>query len=324
MTVFGWDASDFDWSRGPMDLVSAKAAGVRFFTHKATEGTSVHHSHYGEALQRARDAGIGLLGAYIVPRTGPTPAAQVDYLLQYVDAATPWWRSFPGFFFQVDTEHWSYDQVSPAIGEAVAVALRARTGRWVVHYAPGWAYGNSIPGSTPLWASDYGTNPVAELQAAYPGDQSSRWHPYSGRVPTFLQYGSQLTIGTQAGCDGNAFRGSYDELYRLITGTTQEDDMSAHLVYSGTPDTHVWFAPGYPAPSGKAAILHITSVEELKAYTDAGFRQVHLPAGVSAENTGIYDPAVGPWSNGDSGSTPPAVSLAGKGTFTFTADEASQ
>ena len=222
-----------------MDLVSAKAAGVSFFTYKATEGTSTKHIHYGEALKRARDAGIEFLGAYIVPRTpGPSVSAQVDYFLSYVDAQTPWWRQWPGWFFQVDTEHWSYDAVSPDTGEQVCQALRDRTGRWVIHYAPKWAYGNTIPGTTPLWASDYGSNPVAELKAAYPGDQSSRWSSYSGRVPTFLQYGSQLTIGTQPGCDGNAYRGTVDQLRQLITGhfaQPQEGDAPMHMVVANRP-----------------------------------------------------------------------------------------
>jgi hypothetical protein len=64
MTIFGWDASDFDWDRGPMDLGAARAAGIDFFTHKATEGTEIRHRHYGETLERARAAGVPFLGAY--------------------------------------------------------------------------------------------------------------------------------------------------------------------------------------------------------------------------------------------------------------------
>lgn len=241
MTLYGWDASDFDWARGPMDLGAAKAAGVTFFTHKATEGTSVRHTHYGEALNRARAAGIEFLGPYIVPRTpGSSIKAQVDYFLTYVNTQTPWWRDFPGFFFQVDTEHWGYDQVSPATGEAVCAALRERTGRWVVHYAPKWAYGNTIPGSTPLWASDYNGNPALPLQTAYTagdaeGDNDPAWNAYSGRVPVFWQFGSRCIIGRQPSADGNAFRGSLADLRALITGSAtpgQEDEM-ALLVQNG-------------------------------------------------------------------------------------------
>lgn len=219
MTLFGQDASDYDWDRGPMDLVSARNAGVSFFTHKATEGMSVKHVHYGEAMNRARAAGIEFLGAYIVPRSGPSAFSQVDYFLAYVNSQTPWWTSFPGFFFQVDTEKWSYDAVSAQRGAEVCAEIRRRTGRRVVHYAPQWAYGNSIPQPDALWASNYGGNGVGTLQQTYPGDASPRWAAYSGRVPVFLQFGSRITIGRQPTCDGNAFRGTVEDLRLFITGS---------------------------------------------------------------------------------------------------------
>ncbi len=220
MTLFGWDASDYDWGRGPMDLVSAKKAGVTFFTYKATESTSVRHVHYGDALARARAAGIEFLGAYIVPRSGPSVVAQVDYFMNYINTKTPWWTSFPGFFFQVDTEKWSYDKVSAARGAEVCAALRNRTGRRVVHYAPRWAYGDSVPKPDPLWASSYGDNGVGTLTQKYPGDRSSRWAAYSGRIPVFLQFGSRIVIGRQNTCDGNAYRGTLEQLREFITGSS--------------------------------------------------------------------------------------------------------
>jgi hypothetical protein len=202
-----------------MDLVAAKNGGVAFFTFKATESTNVKHVHYGEALNRARAAGIEFMGAYIVPRSGPSVSAQVDYFLAYVNAATPWWTSTPGFFFQVDTEQWPYDKVTAQRGADVCAEVRRRTGRQVVHYAPSWAYGDSIPQPDPLWSSKYGTNPVGSLQSTYPGDSSSRWAAYSGRVPTFLQFGSNVIIGSQHTCDGNAFRGTVEQLRTFITGS---------------------------------------------------------------------------------------------------------
>jgi hypothetical protein len=202
-----------------MDLGAAKNAGVSFFTYKATESTNVKHAHYGEALNRAKNAGIEFMGAYIVPRSGPSVAAQVDYFLAYVNSATPWWTSTPGFFFQVDTEQWSYDKVTAQRGHDVCAELVRRTGRRVVHYAPQWAYGNGIPQDDPLWASSYGSNGVGTLQQMYPGDGSNRWAAYSGRVPTFLQFGSNMIIGTQHTCDGNAYRGTVEQLRTFITGS---------------------------------------------------------------------------------------------------------
>lgn len=199
-----------------MDYAAAYRDGIRMATHKATEGSTVRHAHYGEAMARARTAGIPYLGAYAVVRTpgnggaGPV-AAQVDHLLAYADGATPWWSSHPGWFWQVDLERWSengtvYDAVAPGYGAQMADLLRSRTGRPVLLYAPRWAYGDTIPGGAPLWASDYGDNPAVPHRQAYPGDASPRWGAYSGRTPLVLQYGSRLTIGGQPGCDANAIR----------------------------------------------------------------------------------------------------------------------
>lgn len=220
MTVFGWDCSDYDTARGRIDPVAAKADGISFLTHKATElsaNSRIRHKNYGDVLTRSRDAGIEFLGAYVVPRSSATIQAQVDYFLAYVDEATPWWRTFPGWFFQVDTEKWGYDNVSPSIGAAMCTEIKNRTGKVVAHYAPKWAYGNTVPGDDPLWASNYGTNPAIRYQLAYPGDASTRWASYSGRVPTFLQFGSQTIIGGHNTCDANAFRGTIDEFRTFIS-----------------------------------------------------------------------------------------------------------
>ena len=230
MTLYLWDASDYDWDRGPMDLHAAAADGIVGFTHKATEATWIKHIHTGEALARARDAGMEFVGAYHVVRS-TSPAEQVDYFLAYLDQVASWWRTFPGFFLQVDLEILDYDRVTAATGMEFARLLVSAQPKRVITYASRGQYGDSLAGIvTPLWNANYGSNPVAHYPAAYPGDASSRWTAYSGQVPVFLQYGSQLTIGTQPGCDANAFRGTLDDLRALIGAPApQEDDMIAHL-----------------------------------------------------------------------------------------------
>lgn len=217
MTLYGWDASDFDHDRGPMDLAAAASAGISFFTHKYTESTSTKH-HPQAAMNAARAAGIPFLGAYVVPRTpGPSVAAQAAFLIAYADQVTPWWRTFPGWFWQVDTEHWSYDKVGPATGAAMCAELRKRTGKATIHYAPKWAYGDGVPGPDPLWASNYvsGSGDFAALAAKVTG---AKWAAYSGRVPVILQYSSSATIGRQPTCDANLFRGSLADFAKLIGG----------------------------------------------------------------------------------------------------------
>jgi GH25 family lysozyme M1 (1,4-beta-N-acetylmuramidase) len=231
VTVWGWDASDFDWSRGSMDLTAAARDGIQLFTHKATESTGIKHLRYGEALNRARAAGIELLGAYHVVRSTDV-SAQVRHFLGYLDVATPWWGRHPGFFLQVDLELWDYDHVSAATGKAFVAELRRRTDKLVVLYASRGQYGDSLDGiDVPLWNANYGANQAGTYRELYPGDGSSRWAPYSGRAPMLLQFGSRATIGSQPGCDINAFRGTYEQLKALIEGddVALSDDERAAL-----------------------------------------------------------------------------------------------
>ncbi len=232
MTVWGWDASDYDWDRGPMDYGAAYRDGIRFCTHKATEGTKTQHRHTGEALARARAAGIPILGTYHVVRTPGNGghgsiAAQVSWYLARLDAAAPWWRKHPYWIHQVDVEIWPYDRVTAAQGKAFAVELRnRRLPGWIVIYASQGQYGDQLKGSgIPLWNASYGSNPAKAYAAAYPGDKSSRW----GSGYTLLQFGSKTRIGSQSTCDADAYRGSLDQLKALIS-PQEEDDM--------TPDEH--------------------------------------------------------------------------------------
>jgi len=237
MTIFGWDASDFDHDRGPMDMAAARAAGIDFYTHKATEGTGVKH-HPGPSLAAAKAAGIPFLGCYMVPRTpGPSVEKQVDYFLTWVGLEVPWWRTFPGWFWQMDTEHWGYDNVPASVGHQAAQLLAQRTGKTVLHYAPKWAYGDSVPAGEPLWASAYVTG-SGHFRQLYPGDTSSRWAAYSGRAPAILQYTSSAVIGRQAVCDANAFRGTVADFARLIG--------ASHLTSKGADVNLTDPVPGVP------------------------------------------------------------------------------
>jgi hypothetical protein len=165
LTVYGIDSSDFDWARGSFDVAAMARDGIAFLTAKATESTGIKHVHYGEALQRARAAGIELLGAYHVVRSTDV-AAQVRHGID-----------------------------------------------------------------VPLWNANYGANQAGPYRELYPGDGSSRWAPYSGRAPMLLQFGSRATIGSQPGCDINAFRGTYEQLKALIEGddVALSDDERAAL-----------------------------------------------------------------------------------------------
>lgn len=227
MTLYGWDASDFDHDRGmrAAHIQRAASEGIRFFTHKITEGTRVIHVYAGEKLTAAVSAGIPFVGAYVVPRTPGNNghgsiAAQADYAIAQLGRQWPGWKSFAGFFWQIDTEKWGYDNVSPVYGEQLAVELERKTGKKAVHYAPKWAYGNTIPNpARPLWSSNYGPNSAKNFKTLYVergGDSGAGWEAYSGRVPKIWQYGSKAIIGGQSTCDANAFRGTITDFAKMI------------------------------------------------------------------------------------------------------------
>lgn len=276
MTLFGCDLSDYDRQRGPVDVAAMARDGISFLSHKATEGTSITHKYYAQTLNDARAAGISLLGAYMVVRTpgnggAGSIGAQVSYLLSYLDGQTPWWRSEPGFFIQVDLERWSYDSVAPAYGAQAAQLLRTQTGHWVVEYASKGQYADSLASPAPLWNANYptwsstlGRCPAAPYRQAYAnsgGDSGPGWATYSGQTPVFWQFSDNATIGGQPGCDADAFRGSLDELHALITGGTDmrttdygvagidkytTDDLVAALILNYDPEG----AQGRPGING--------------------------------------------------------------------------
>lgn len=220
--TFAWDASDYDWARGSMDLPAALHDGVQVFWHKATEGSTWRAKNAGQALGRAKSAGFQVIGAYHVVRSSSSAAAQVSNLLSYADANFGWWRNFDGWFWVADVEHWSNDQVSAATGLAFAEELRRRQPKPVVIYASKGQYGTSFVGKGfPLWNANYGSNPATHYPNAVPADTSSRWAGWEAA----LQYGSRLTVGSQESCDVSVHKGDLASFQAAIGMAIKEELM---------------------------------------------------------------------------------------------------
>lgn len=206
MTIFGRDASDFD--------ASVSYGGLSFFTHKATEGTTVQHKQYGSRLNAAKAAGVPVLGSYHVVRTPGSGGAgslaqQLAYWVAYQDAQTPWWRSWPHWVMQIDAEKWPYDPDAPSNVLAFAdLLVRSGLPGWKVTYASRGQYADSLRGLvTPLWNANYN----GSVGGSYPGDSYPGWTAYSGQTPVIDQY-------TSTPYDRNAFRGSLSQLLALTAG----------------------------------------------------------------------------------------------------------
>jgi GH25 family lysozyme M1 (1,4-beta-N-acetylmuramidase) len=238
--TFGWDASNHDWQRGPMDLDAAVADGITFFVHKCTDGDGYYADPYfPAAMTRAQAAAVPIAGAYHVLWNGNV-AAQIDWMIQRVNAAAPWWRA-PGtvFMWMLDCEPFGYNGSTPTIdtiNQAVDL-LAVKTGTTPLAYAPHWVYPDVSAVRAPIVASAYGGNPAVHYPDAYPGDGSPRWAAY-GKTPAVLQYGSTVTIGSQHTCDINAFRGTPDQ-FAALTGQEGQAMLDA--------DERKWLQNAYEA-----------------------------------------------------------------------------
>lgn len=214
MTVLGADFSNFN--------TTTPFAGLGFMSHKATEGTKVKHDKYGARLNAARAATVPVLGSYHVVRTPGNDGngsldQQLAYWVAYLDAQTPWWRTYPNWLHQIDAEKWEYDAVSATtVKQFAALLVSSGLPGYKVTYASRGQYGDGLAGIvTDLWNADYRGGP------SYPGDGWVRvgsspagWAPYSGKAtgPKFLQY-------TSTPYDKDAFRGSLEQLLALTRST---------------------------------------------------------------------------------------------------------
>ena len=224
-TVWGWDASNHDWGRGPMDLASARADGISFFTHKATEGGNWKDPYYKKALERARKAGIPVLGTYhyLWPDPPNDVGAQVDFWMDHVESHTPWWKDVP-WIWQIDAEEQGLPRPpSPSEIRRAVAAIKHRmaaegTTAYSVVYAPRWLYQDTLGAGFDLWNSDYtGSGAAQPFREQYRGvtDRGQGWTPMSGRKPRILQFASDAVVGRQHTCDVDKFDGDLHTLIRL-------------------------------------------------------------------------------------------------------------
>lgn len=240
--IFGVDLSDFDSDRGnsPEIVARYRSEGISFVTHKSVEVTNstvYRHTRLGVMLTAVKDSGMPFVGSYVVPRTGPSPERIADEHVAFLDSQIPWWRTFDGFFHQVDLEAWEYDNVSAEIGNAVFERLLL-TGKPVIKYASKGQYGDSAL-SVPRWNANYPTRtslPYRELYDLHGGNDGPGWASYGtpNRVPEIWQYGDSGVVAGQGSTDVNAFRGSELDFAKMLgipTTTTDEEEEMAKPIF---------------------------------------------------------------------------------------------
>lgn len=238
--IFGVDLSDFDSDRGnsPATVRQYRAAGISFITHKSTEmGESQEfvHTKIGSMLNAAKDAGIPFIGAYVVPRSTASAEAQVAAHIRVLDQYVPWWRTFPGFFHQVDLEVWPYDDVPTSVANAIFSLLRTQTKQPVVMYASKGQYGNQNL-ATPRWNANYPSSAAQDYRSLYDavgGNSGPGWVQYGTptALPEIWQYSSSAIVAGQHTTDVNAFRGTEADFatrfgFGFVPNTDEEDDLT--------------------------------------------------------------------------------------------------
>lgn len=229
MTQFVWDASSYDGKISAAAMAQAKREGIVAFTHRLTRQGGALDPYAGYNLAQARDAGIELLGAYAVTYTSGG-SQQDDLTVRYADQVVSWWRTWHGWFWQVDLEKWPTDPVPASVGVQEARELRAGTGRQVVLYGSKGQYGDSLAAwDGPLWNARYPSSAQAPFRDLYPGDSGSGWQTYSGQMPALWQYASSATIGGLTTCDVSAYRGTLDQLRALLTGSATATSTGADM-----------------------------------------------------------------------------------------------
>jgi hypothetical protein len=258
VTTFGSDVSHYD----APDTRPMLNDGIVFQTHKAggDKDDAELGSWWGYVKGERHRA---LLGAYWVLYPG-NPSGRADAFLARLDSQCPGWRDGP-FILQVDCEKWNGDPSTvPSVSEVNAFCDRlvSRMPKLCpVGYLPDWVYGDISGFRYPLWSSKY-VDGSGHYKALYPGDSSSKWASYGGKDVAILQYSSSATIGNQTTCDANAFRGTLNDLTRLL-------------------------APGW-AEQGFGEMTTAEVVDGNREY-DKPYRQGDSPAGVDwyGNNTGV-------------------------------------
>lgn len=233
--TFGIDISHHQ-SRS-LDLARCRAEGIEFVFMKATEGASFVDEDFALNLAEARAAGL-LVAAYHYVRSNASAAAQVKLLVDVVPLDVP-------VVLDVETNSGGVSLVRELVDR-----LRARGYRVPLLYLPRWYWQQlgspSLVGLPPLWSSRYPDTAVDDLRDEWADVPSHYWNGYGGLDVAVLQFTSSARVAGYAPLDANAFRGTREELSRLLGyDPHEEDDQVRNLVLAqeaGGPA--VWVGDG--------------------------------------------------------------------------------
>lgn len=231
MTIFGVDVSHH---QPVLNFFALREEGVEFAFIKSSEGDRFTDNEFNESLHRARVAGL-LTAAYHYVRSDATAAAQVALIERLVPLNVP-------VLLDVEANSGTLPRVRDLI-----YLLREAGYRVPLLYLPRWYWQQlgspSLAGLPPLWSSRYPDTTVDDLNDEWARVPAHYWNGYGGLDVAVLQFTSSARIAGYAPLDANAFRGTRDELAKLL-GYQERKNVNQLILAQLKDSDEVWVGDG--------------------------------------------------------------------------------
>lgn len=261
------------WQGTAPNLAQAKKEGIVGVIAKATQGASWVDPQFKFNLDRCKANGL-LFAAYHY-QENTSPAYQVENIKRTVPKHVP---VIP-----------DVESGSGPVSVTREIVKRLRNAGYTVplSYIPRWYWQQigspSLAGLPPLWSSRYPDNNVQYYKEEYKDVPSYFWDGYGGLPVALLQFTSSAKVAGYSPLDCNAFRGTYQELHNLFTGSgggstpIGEDDMPLNNDDIQKIADAVWAKDLALWAAGDKAPKQMTAGQQLnqaRGYSHLGFNRV--------------------------------------------------
>lgn len=212
------------WQAGQMDFAAARAAGVKFVWHKATESNTTHDPLYPQRRTQVKAAGLRFSG-YHFARTNGDAAVQARYFLDYAKPVTG--DLLPVLDIETNDAGLSQAALTAWVGKFVAT-IRAEGHCGVVIYTP-YALDNTF--GCPLWIARYSDSMSAPV-VKHPWTHWTVWQFSDGTYP----HGGPNSVPGIGHCDINTLAGDPAQTLPTLTiGGTMSDPTLVKVNISNPP-----------------------------------------------------------------------------------------